>query len=180
MSDYRVASRYARSLLDLSIEQKIEDKIKDDMQLIADTCNENRNLVVSLKNPIIKYDKKINILKSLFGKKVNPLVIRFIELISRKNRAEILPEIAGTWIELYNEHKNILHAKIASAISLTEAEKKKILTAIEADKKKKVILDETIDKDLIGGFVLNIKDQRLDNSVAGQLKQLKRKFLNRA
>ena len=80
---------------------------------------------------------------------------------------------------MYNEYKNIIAAQVTSAIALTNDEKKKILDAIEKSTRKKVLLEESVDQDLIGGFVLNIKDQQLDNSVSGQLKQLKRKFLTR-
>ena len=78
MSDYRVASRYAKSLLSLAIEQKIEDELLRDLTLIGDTCASSRDLIITLKNPIVKYDKKLSILKRLFEGKVNALIIRFI------------------------------------------------------------------------------------------------------
>jgi len=180
MSDFRVASRYAKSLLYLAIELKTEDKLVKDMQLISETCEQNRDLVMVLKNPVIKYDKKLNILKKLFGKNVNPLVIRFMELLSRKNRANILPDITKSWIDQYNEHKNILIARITSSTSLTESGRTKILEAVKKSTGKSVIMEEAVSKELIGGFILKIKDQQLDNSVRGQLNRLKRKFLNKA
>ncbi len=179
MSDFRVASRYAKSLLSLSIEQKIEDKLMDDMALITDTCFNSRDLIIVLKNPIIKYDRKLSILKKIFEGKVDKLVIRFIELLARKNRANILPEIAKTWMDMYHEFKNIVTTQVTSAITLSTDEKNKILNAVEKSTGKKVILEEKVNQELIGGFVLNIKDQQLDNSVSGQIKQLKRKLLTR-
>jgi len=179
MSDFRVASRYAKSLFSLAIDEKIEDKLKEDMLLIAETCKNSYDLRVTLKNPIVKYDKKLNILKRLFEGKVDKIVLRFIELLTRKNRANILPEMAEIWGDMYNEYKNIISARITSAIPLTPGEKEKVLKAITNYSGKKVILEESIKKDLIGGFILNIKDLQLDNSISGQIKQLKRKFLNR-
>lgn len=179
MSEFRVASRYAKSMLNLAIEQKLEDKIRDDMQLIADTCEENRSLVVILKNPVIKFDKKMNILRKLFEGKVNPLVIRFLELMSRKNRANLLPDIARVWIDFYNEHKNIVKANITSAAPLTSEARKKVLEAVTAKTGKKVMLEEKIDKDIIGGYILNIKDEQIDSSISGKLNALRRQLVNR-
>lgn len=179
MSEFRVASRYAKSMLNLAIEQKLEDKVRDDMQLIADTCEENRPLVVILKNPVIKFDKKMNILRKLFEGKVNPLVIRFLELMSRKNRANLLPDIAKVWIDFYNEHKNIIKADITSAAPLTSEARKKVMDAVTAKTGKKVVLEEKIDKDIIGGYILNIKDEQIDSSISGKLNALRRQLVNR-
>lgn len=179
MSEFRVASRYAKSMLNLAIEQKLEDKIKDDMLLIADTCQQNRDLVVILKNPVIKYDKKLNILKKIFEGKVDVLVVKFLELMARKNRADLLPDIAATWLDLYREHKNIVKANVTSAAPLTEQARKKVLEAVKSRTGKNVVLEEEVDKDIIGGYILTIKDEQIDNSISGKLNALKRKLLSR-
>lgn len=179
MSEYRVATRYAKSLLGLAIELKQEDQINQDMSLIADTCAQNRELVVVLKNPVVRYDKKLNILKAIFQGKVSKTVAEFITLIARKNRANLLPAIANAWQDQYNEYKNILNATVTSATSLTEQARKKILQEIKTSTGKTVVLDEVIDKDIIGGYILTIKDTQLDNSVSGRLSALKRKLLSK-
>lgn len=179
MAEFRVASRYAKSLLDLAIEQKQEDKIREDMQLIAETCQSSRDLVNMLKNPIVKYDKKLNILKKIFGSKVQDVTGRFLELIARKNRADLLADISVLWLDFYNDYKNIAKATITSAIPLTEEARKKVLTELMANTGKKVVLDEKVDATIIGGYVLNIKDKQLDKSIAGQLRGIRRKFLNK-
>ncbi len=179
MAEFRVASRYAKSLLGLAIEQKQEEKIREDMLLIAETCQNSRELSNMLKNPIIKYDKKLNVLKKLFGNKVQEVSGRFIELITRKNRADLLPDIAALWLDFYNEHKNIAKAIITSATPLTGEARKKVIAELTAGTGQQVILEEKIDANIIGGYVLNIGDQQLDKSIAGQLRGIKRKFLNK-
>jgi len=177
MSDFRVASRYAKSLFYLAVEEKLEDEMKKDMELISAVCSESRGLVVMLKNPIIKYDKKLSILKKIFESHVNQMVARFFALLARKNRANILPEIADIWLNLYNEHKKIVKANIISAISLTDAERDKIKKMVaEHTKKQEVQLDEVVDQSLIGGFILRIGDEQVDHSLSGKLNTLRRNF----
>ena len=53
MSDIRVASRYAKSVIDLAIEKGCLDEVHTDMLLLANVCNENRELVSLLKSPIV-------------------------------------------------------------------------------------------------------------------------------
>ena len=176
MSEFRVASRYARSLLNLAVETKVEDATKEDILNIANTCQQNRDLVLLLKNPIIKYDKKLVILKRLFENKKNPLINKFLELVARKNRANLLPDIAEVWLDFYNDYKKIIKAQVTSAVSLSESEKKHIVAYVTNRTGKKVELNESVDAELIGGFLLRIKDEQIDNSISGQLNSLKRKF----
>ena len=93
MPEFRVASRYARSVFDLSIELKNVDRIYQDMLVIEKVCTENRKLVILLRNPIIRYDYKFRVLNRIFENHLDTLSIRFFHLICRKNRAAILPEV---------------------------------------------------------------------------------------
>lgn len=89
MSDLRVAKRYAKALMDFSIEKKILDKVFADMTLIFNTCEENRDLTLALRSPIIKFDKKRAILQAIFkGKSImlhSGFWILFVEKIDLKS-----------------------------------------------------------------------------------------------
>ena len=86
MSDFRVASRYARSVFDLAIELKKVDAIYADMLVLDQVCKANRRLVTLLKNPIVRYDFKLRVLHKVFDKHVDKLTLKFFDLICRKNR----------------------------------------------------------------------------------------------
>ena len=73
MKDSRAALRYAKAILDLAKDSKIESKVNEDMLLVASTIVENHDLEVMLKSPIIKAKAKQNVLNTLFENKVNEL-----------------------------------------------------------------------------------------------------------
>ncbi len=81
MSENKVASRYAKSLIDLSTEQNALEEIKADMVLLTKVIDENSELEAILKNPIIPLDKKAGILNDVFGAKVNTITKAFLKLI---------------------------------------------------------------------------------------------------
>ncbi len=60
-----VATRYAKSLFDLANEKNLLEPVSADMKMINATCKANHELVVVLKSPIIKTDKKQSILSIL-------------------------------------------------------------------------------------------------------------------
>lgn len=177
MSEYRVVSRYAKSLLELAEEKSILDKVHTDMQLFSKVCKENRDFVLMLKNPVIKHDKKNAILKKVFEGSVNELTLAIFDIMCRKNRESFLPGVAKEFQNQYNIYKGIEEAKITSAIPLSAELKKEIEGIVkQISSKKSVELVEEVDKDLIGGYVLKVGDRQIDDSIKSKLKALELKF----
>lgn len=179
MSDFRVASRYARSLFDLSLELKNSKKIFDDMLIVGKVCQDNRKLVILLKNPIVRYDYKLRILNKIFSGHLNDLTLKFFGLICRKNRASILPDCSKVFVKLYHEHNGIIEASVASATELPEALKKEFASLVEKSTGKTVELDSSVDRSLIGGYQLKVGDLLIDDSLKNKLNILKRGLKSR-
>src|SRR5688572_28099225 len=108
MSEIQVASRYAKSIIDLAKDQNSLEPIKEDMEFFIETCRDNPLLKAVLKNPIIGPDKKANILKGLFEDKLHPMILSFFMIVVRKGRSEILYTTAKEFINEYNIFKNIV------------------------------------------------------------------------
>jgi F-type H+-transporting ATPase subunit delta len=177
MTDSRAASRYVKSLLGLSVEKDVLEAVHEDMLLFTKVCDENRQFELVLRNPIIKHDKKGEILQRLFTGKVNELTLAFFDIITRKNREPLLPLIAREFHAAYNEFKGIGKAYITTAAPMDaelRAEFEKIVQ--RASNQKSVELTASVDRDMIGGFVLKIGDRQIDASLRNKLKALKVKF----
>ena len=132
MADSRVASRYVKSLLSLAVEQQVLDVVHEDMQMFDQACRTNRQFANMLRNPIIKHEKKKDILEALFKGKVNPLTLAIIAILTRKNREPLLPAIAHEFHNAYNEYKGIEKATVTT----TTAVDPKLKGEIEAIVKK--------------------------------------------
>lgn len=175
MSDSRVAKRYAKSILELAIEKQILEEVHDSMTLIFNTCTQNRDLVRLLKSPVVSYDYKLRVLKRIFEGKIDALTSRFLELLTKKNRSSILPSVAEVFSALYNKYKNITIARVTTAVPLSAELRKTFIDKIKKDNEK-VILNEEVDESLIGGYILNIGDKQIDDSVLRKLKSLEREL----
>ena len=174
----KVASRYAKALLDLAVEQSVLDKVNADMVNLAEVCSDSKDLSALLRNPIISPVKKVEILEAVFAKNMTPMSIGFMKLIVKNTRAGLLPEIADSFIELYKKHNNIIDVHITSAVVLDGAAKEKILQRIRQRYNGQLNVIEKTDPSLIGGFVVRIDDQQVDASIANQLANLKNVLLN--
>lgn len=179
MSEIQVASRYAKSLIDLAAEQNAVEQVKKDIVLFLDTCRANPELQAILKNPIISLDKKANILEGLFGNKLHKMILSFFKIVVRKGRSEILYATAKEFISQYNVLKNIVKATVTSASPLSKENISQIEDVVKQATKGEVILTAQVDPDLIGGFILKIGDKQFDTSLSGKLNKLKKEFEQR-
>jgi F-type H+-transporting ATPase subunit delta len=175
-----VANRYAQSLMDLASEQKKVDAVRADMKLLAQVCEENRDFAVFLSSPIIKTDKKLEVLSAIFKGKVSDLTLAFLNLTAKKHRESIFLEIAHSFDELYRKQQNIFSAVVTTASGLDAATRTKMLELVKAQLHGEVELVEKINPDTLGGFILKMGDKQIDRSVARQLSNLKKELINNA
>lgn len=176
MSEFRVASRYAKSLIELAEERGVLEDVHNDMLLFSEICDENRDFLLMIKNPIINNAKKLTILKKLFSGRANKLTLAFFEIISRKNRESVLPAIAREFHFQYNTFKGIVIAKVTTTIPLDNKLRNEFKAIVRKMVGKEVELKEGIDKDLIGGYILKVDDKQIDDSLHSKLQELKLKL----
>lgn len=176
MSEIQVASRYAKSLIDLAGEQSSVEEVKGDIVLFLETCRANPELQAILKNPIISLDKKANILDGLFSGKVHEMILSFFKIVIRKGRAEILFATAKEFVSQYNVLKNIVKATVTSASPLSQENIRQIEEVVKASTQGEVILTTIVDPKLIGGFILKVGDKQFDTSISSKLNKLRKEF----
>jgi F-type H+-transporting ATPase subunit delta len=176
MSEIQVATRYAKSLIDLAGEQSAVETIKKDIELFLATCRANPELQAILKNPIISLDKKANILDGLFSGKVHDMILSFFRIVVRKGRAEILFATAKEFITQYNVIKNVVKATVTSASPLSQENISQIEDVVKKSTNGEVILTSIVDPKLIGGFILKVGDKQFDTSISSKLNKLRKEF----
>lgn len=174
MSSFRLASRYAKSLLQLANEKGQLEAVKNDIELLHNTFSASRELRVMLKSPIITADKKETVLNKLFGDKVSEITAKFITLLTNKGREQFLGEVAEAFIAQYNTLNGITKVKIVSATLLDKTGIDAIVSGLKKKENLSAVEVETaVDEDLIGGFVVRYGDKQIDSSVKNALAKLK-------
>jgi F-type H+-transporting ATPase subunit delta len=177
MQNPRLASRYAKSLLDLAVEQNTVDTTLQDIQLLDSISRQSRDFTNMLRSPIIKSDKKKSILDAVVGDKLNPLAKAFVTLLVDKGREANLPEIATAFIAQYKEMKNIKTVKLTTATPVSDVVKEAIVKKITASLNgAQIEVKEEVNPDIIGGFVLQMDDKLIDASVRRDLNDVRDQF----
>lgn len=177
MATPRVASRYAKSLLTLAEERKELDVVERDIHLVLNTVKASAELERLLASPVLKPDQKQRVLDAVFKPHLSPLMMEFITILVRKGRVGILAAVAEACVMVIRTMKGIQTAEVITAAPLEGAAKDRILAELKRLHNGDVELKESVNPELIGGFVLRVEDRMLDASVRRSLNRLRRELI---
>lgn len=175
MAGTRAAIRYAKAVLSLANEQNKADAINNDMKLIAQTIKDNVELGNVLNNSVVKTEAKKKVLLSVFTG-LNEITTGLFNVLESNKRINLLNDVALKYSVLFDQYHGKEVAQVTTAIPMTNDLEIKVLAKIKELTSKAVELENIIDEDILGGFILRIGDKQYDASVSNKLNKLKREF----
>jgi F-type H+-transporting ATPase subunit delta len=176
MKETRIATRYAKALFELSLEQKCQEQTSQDMMLVRAVCLENKDFRLLLSSPIIKSDKKQNIMKSLFEGKLGKLSLAYLNIIAAKRRENFIEPIAEQYLALYKDYLGIISVVLTTAAGADDQIRNSVKDLVSGFTKKDVDIVEEIKGEIIGGFILRFGQYQFDDSIRKKIMKLKREF----
>ena len=177
MNESRAAIRYAKAILDLAVDKKATDAVEKDMRSIVATISDSKELRQMLSSPVISGATKKDVLLKIF-KGANAISEGLIGMLVDNKRVSILNEVALKFIILNEQQKGKDVAYVTTAVPMDAAMEKKILKQLTTITGNEVTIENTVDENIIGGFVLRVGDLQYDASIVNKLNNLKREFTN--
>lgn len=169
----QVLEPYAQALLSLGQSNNLIDAFSTDAGLVIETLAESEELQQFLESPFNPDDAKKNVLKQIFGGKVQPFMENFMQLLVDRRRIMFLSGICQQYQVLMRKLKGIELAEVTSVVELNDAQKEQIKQRVKAiTGANEVEVQATIDPELIGGVVIKAGSQVIDASLKGQLRQI--------
>jgi len=174
----RATIRYAKALFELARDENKLEQIQADLNTLQEALYRSPDLQQVLESPIIPKGDKADLLNQLFRDRVSELTMRFLQLLVEKNRESLLGFIIQRFGELLDDYQGILRGKLISAYAFTPEQRKALKTRLDKITGKNVLLEEEIDPQLLGGFVVRIKDTIIDVSLKNQLLKLRERLVS--
>jgi F-type H+-transporting ATPase subunit delta len=176
MNDSLISVRYSRALFQSALEKKIIDKVNQDMIFISEVCK-TPEAKEFLTSPIIIPSKKTAILHKMLEGNIEPISLSLVDLTVKNGRERYLPSIARVFIHETMKYKGITESVLTTAVKVNTKVKKQITDLISEVFSTKVELEEIIDPEIIGGFILRIDDNYIDASIKNRLRKIKKELL---
>ena len=179
MNDGLIPNRYAKALFKHASEAGEQALVYDEMKQLELSYAQNSQLKITVNNPFVAVDEKEKVILTAAGAKAGGALDRFLLLVIKKNRVDFLRLIAQAYIKLYRRECSIASVEIATASKLPAEQINGILDVVKKHLGSKTLEQSfKVDKDLIGGFTINVDGQVLDASIKNELNKLRLKLLS--
>lgn len=170
-----ISARYAKALLAYAMEQGAEDAVYDSMKSLVCTLHEVKEFPVILRNPGLRPSERVDLICSV----MEPLSVirRFVRLVVKMERVEMLIFIAYEYISLYRERKGVYAVRLITASPLDDSARSTVERLLEQKEAKRIEVEYVVDESIIGGFRMEASSRRVDASVEGQLRRIRKEIL---
>lgn len=176
MRDRKVATRYAGALLASAKADGVLEGVAESYVAVLEVVAGNGQLTVFLDSPQVATQEKKDLLQSVFGDKIEPVLLRFFYLLLDKNRIENMRDIGEEFADLVEDEMGVMRARVVTAVALTDDLAAALEAKLAAFTGKKVILEKKVDPAVIGGVCVTMKDKVLDGTVRTNLDLLRKKL----
>ncbi len=174
MDNGLIPRRYAKALYKFALGHGSTQAVYDEMKEVISAFEGNPMLQKTLANPFVSNADKASLLRAAAGAKVENDYLGFIRMLLEMHREEFMHLIALSYRDLYRKERRISQVRIVTAAPLPEAEMAKLRAMVaNAFPDSSLEYAESVNPDLIGGFVIDVDDARMDASISNEIEQLR-------
>jgi len=173
MNESQISVRYAKALFLSASEKELLDDVYRDMEMLTEICKVEEFLYF-LAQPSLQASQKCRITDSMLKEYLTGISLSMVNLVIKNKREAYLPGIARNFKDLYRKARGIRSATLVTAHPVEEEEVNRLRKLIKKSFKEDVELTQTLDEEIIGGFVLTIENMQYDASVVSNLRKMKK------
>lgn len=165
MLSQEVARRYARALFDSAREHNLLVEADEQFLALKAVLDKDRSLIDFVSAPQVPDERKIALIRDIFGKRMDRLFVEFLLVLLEKHRFIFLPDIVDEFDRLVKAEQGIVKVAVTTAVPLTASEEKALSARLASKTGMKIELAKRVDPAIIGGVIIIMHDQIIDGSI---------------
>ncbi len=176
MRDRKVATRYAGALMASALAEGNLVEVAESYSALMAAVKGNQDLLTFMDSPQVADQEKKELLKSVFGGKIENILLNFLYLLIDKNRIENTRDISEEFAAMVEKHEGVVRAKVVTAVALPDDLAAGLTEKLSVFTGARVILENKIDPAVIGGVCVTMDGKILDGTVRTNLDLLRNKL----
>jgi F-type H+-transporting ATPase subunit delta len=181
MTNRASASRYAKALLDVMIQEGKPEQAEQELASHVDLFERHEELRKAMLNPAVPVTAKRGVMQQLVARlQPSRPVGKLMVLLAERDRLELLPDLLAAYRDRLMDHLQVVRAEVRTAVSLPEDRAAQLQQRLAELTGRRVTMSATVDPSIIGGVVARIGSTVYDGSVATQLARIKSKLVEQA
>jgi F-type H+-transporting ATPase subunit delta len=178
MTNRTAATRYARALLEVAVNEKADlDQVERELASVVDLFTQHKALAQALLNPVVPVPRKRAAMDALTARgQLLPMVSKLLLLLAERDRLVLLPDLLQSYRDRLLDYRNVVRAEITTTTPLPADRLKAVEASLARASGRTVTLSAKVDPAIIGGVVTRIGSTIYDGSVVRQLQRMKEKL----
>lgn len=164
---------YAKALFMLTEELGISDRVLDEINICRASLEENPEYPSLVDTPALSVPEKCRLIREAFAS-VSEELLNLLLILCEHHSVKLFPAITKEYEGLYNTARGIIPAEVISAAPLTEEQTARLISRLEKETGKKIILKNTTDPTILGGVKLRYSGIQLDGSLRSRLDNIEK------
>ncbi|MFT5429797.1 MAG: F-type H+-transporting ATPase subunit delta [Myxococcota bacterium] len=170
----KIARRYAKALVGLCNKDKSHEQTARDLDKVLKALDGAAEVEAALGSRAIPASTKKKVVQSIAKSlMLRPLTTDFLCYLADKQRTDEIRGIAANFAVRLDEIAGRVPVSVVAAKPLTTLEKQRIKSALEKVTGKTVLLEASVDAEILGGVVTRVGNIVLDGSVRTALNKMK-------
>jgi F-type H+-transporting ATPase subunit delta len=173
------ATRYAKALFDVALEEKADlAKVDQDLQEVVAMMNESPDLARAASHTAITEAARQSLMEAVAkAMTLSAPVTKALVLLAKSGKLDLIPDLESAFRERLLAHQNVVRAEVTSAAPLSPEQTKALEESLSKVTGKKVELSVSVDPELLGGVVAKIGSTVYDGSVRTQLARMRQELV---
>lgn len=168
-----LAGRYARALFDLATEQKALGAVESSVARLGEALGASDSLRALIASPVVSRGDAAKAISATAQQlKLDPLTANFLGVLAQNRRLAELGNVVRAFAALAAAHRGETTAEVTSAHALSDAQVAALKTQLKTRLGRDVAVNLKVDPAILGGLVVQIGSQLLDNSIRTRLNTL--------
>lgn len=179
MRRHPVGYRYAYALYEIARDQRTLDGTLEELEAVLKVTEVTNLFDKVFQNPKMTDTQKKQILTDSFSKHVSNSVLNLLLVMIDNKRESLFHAVVDNFKQLAYEQQGIAEATVYSVKKLTDQEEAAIASVFSKRAgKARLLIDNVVDAELIGGLKVHIGDTVYDGSVQNQLARIQTRMIH--
>jgi F-type H+-transporting ATPase subunit delta len=180
MASDPLVKSYAEAIFQVARAEETLDRVEEELTRLNKSLDANAELREFLSNPQISSDGKKSALFQIFGGKISPITLHWMNMVVDQGRQRRLPAIIEAFLTLAQDAREKVTAEVITSIPLSEDLAKRLEQELSKATKKRVFLKPMVDDSILGGVIVRIEDKVIDGSIKHRLEEVKNEMIKTA
>ena len=180
MASDPLVKSYAEALFQVARAEETLVRVEEELTRLNKSLDANSELREFLSNPQISSDGKKSALFQIFGGKISPITLHWMNMVVDQGRQRRLPAIIEAFLTLTEDARDKVTAEVITSVPLSEDLAKRLEQELSKITKKRVFLKPMVDDSILGGVIVKIENKVIDGSVKHRLEEMKNEMIKTA